>query len=88
MVGQRGLHCLPATFPASAHGRRKTALPEKRPSKHAKQRPSHADAVILCPLIFLSQLAFILRFVNSMQIPDREKEHQTQSQPEYFYRPA
>lgn len=40
----------------------------KKPSEHAKQRPSHADAVILCLLILPSQLSFILRFVDSMQI--------------------
>jgi len=49
----------------------------KKPSRHAKQRPSHAAAVILCPLILPGQLSYILwfvRFVNSRQIWDGEKK--------------
>lgn len=36
--------------------------------KPSKQRPSCADAIMLSLLIFPSQLSFILRFINSMQI--------------------
>lgn len=64
MVGQQGLDCFLANFPASTHGKHNLHS-LKKPSK---QRPSCADAVVLSPLIFPSQLSFILRFANSMQI--------------------
>lgn len=39
----------------------------KHPSQQARQRPRDADAAILCPLVFPSQLSLILWFVNSME---------------------